>query len=143
MIRRAVASDRDAVVDLGLRFLRETAYAGRIAENVGQMESLADALIGSDRTVIVVAELDGALVGMIGMVANAHHISGEPIAGEVMWWVNPESRGIGVRLLRAAEQWAREQGAVKVHMIAPDAQVGELYQRLGYEAIETTYQRSL
>jgi hypothetical protein len=34
-------------------------------------------------------------------------------------------------------------GAVKLFMIAPTPDVGQLYERLGYESLETTYQRAL
>jgi GNAT superfamily N-acetyltransferase len=65
------------------------------------------------------------------------------MAFEVVWWVEPEARGDGVRLLRAAEDWAIEQGIGKMQMVAPNERVGALYERMGYLPVETSYQRTL
>ncbi len=86
---------------------------------------------------------NGTPTGMIAMLAYDHPFSGERIAFEVVWWVDPEARGDGLRLLRAAEEWARDQGIKKMQMIAPNERVGVLYQRLGYLPVETSFQRSL
>jgi hypothetical protein len=85
---------------------------------------------------------DHAVVGMIGLVAITSHVSGLPTATEVMWWVDPEARGSGLTLLRRAERWAVETGAAVIQMVAPatHARLGMLYQRRGYEMMETTYQ---
>lgn len=142
-IRAAVIADIPHIVALGRRFLAEAEYHGVIGENVAQMEALAARLItGVDSTVLLVDGSEGP-VGMIGMVFYHHMISGEPLAGEVFWWVNPEQRRDGVRLLRAAEQWARDKGAVFMQMIAPNDRVGEFYAALGYVKIETAFQRTL
>jgi hypothetical protein len=44
-----------------------------------------------------------------------------------------------------AEQWAKDRGAVEVHMIAPIAnpKVGRYYGTLGYEPVETTHVKRL
>jgi GNAT superfamily N-acetyltransferase len=93
--------------------------------------------------VILVSGSDATITGMIAMLAYDHPFSGERMAFEVVWWVEPEARGDGVRLLRAAEDWAMEQGIGKMQMVAPNERVGALYERLGYLPVETSYQRSL
>jgi GNAT superfamily N-acetyltransferase len=128
---------------MGERFITETVYRGRIPVNPAQMTALVATLLQGDVGTIFVAEREGALVGMIGLMAFMHPIGGEPTVTEVFWWMEPEHRGGGVRLLKRAEQWAREMGAVKLFMIAPTPDVGQLYERLGYESLETTYQRAL
>lgn len=147
MIRHAVESDVPQLVKMGQDFLRSTAYQGLIPENLSAMESAARMLI--DRTpdtgVILVADVgtpvDSALVGMLGLVLTAHPISGESVASELWWWVDPAFRGItGIKLLRAAQQWAIALGANKIYMIAPDADVETLYRKMGYRKIEVGYQ---
>lgn len=128
---------------MGERFLTETAYRGRVTVNPAQMAVLVAQLLDGETGAIFVSEREGAVVGMIGLLAFVHPIAGELTVAEVFWWVEPEHRGGGVRLLKRAEQWARALGAVKLFMIAPTAEVGQLYERLGYESLETCYQRAL
>lgn len=142
MIRFAVLPDVPRLVEMGRRFRRESNYGSMIGENPEQMARTAAQLIESAGGVLV-SERGGELVGMLGFVVFPHFLSGEIVAGEVMWWVEPEHRGDGLKLLRAAESAARARGAVKMHMIAPTEQVGAIYRRLGYELVESTFQRCL
>jgi GNAT superfamily N-acetyltransferase len=107
------------------------------------MATLCERLITEDASIVFVADQDGELAGMLGMVVYRHPISDEVFASEVFWWVEPEHRGCGVRLLKAAERWAQRHGATQLQMIAPTPQVAQLYQRLGYSEVETLYQRAL
>lgn len=141
MIRLACAADVPRLVEMGLRFRAETDYARHLVENPAQMAELAARLIASDG--VLVSERAGALVGMLGYVLFPHFLSGELVAGEVFWWVEPEHRGEGVKLLREAERRAKQRGALKLQMIAPNEKVGALYQRFGYSYVESTFQRSL
>lgn len=146
VIRRATREDVPAIVAMAARFRGETAYAGLVDENLEALEALARFLI--EFGVVFVAEKFGrVLVGMLAATVITHPISGERIASEVAWWVEPEYRGgtAGVRLLEAVEQWAVAQGARRFQMIAPtaNARVGELYRRRGYTEIETIWQREL
>ena len=143
MIREATETDLPRCVEMGRHFWRASGYAAIIAENPAQMLAIGERLVSEPNGVLFVADLDGALVGMIGMLIFPHHLSGELTAGELFWWVEPSHRGLGVRLMRRAEVWAVAHGAVAIQMIAPvaDASIGRVYERLGYVAIETGYQR--
>ncbi|KKL86125.1 hypothetical protein LCGC14_1947880, partial [marine sediment metagenome] len=74
-----------------------------------------------------------------------HYVSGELIAGEVVWWVDPEARTrrTGLKLMRKAEETAMGMGAVKMQMVAPNERIGKLYEHFGYTKVESTYQRNL
>jgi GNAT superfamily N-acetyltransferase len=141
-IRPATLDDVPAMVTMGRRFL-STVYAGRLADHPAQLAALATQLIGHADSLVLVAEAPDGLIGMIAFTAYAHPMSGELTVAEVFWWVEPERRGAGVRLLKRAEQWARNRGAAVLQMIAPTANVGAFYERLGFAPIETIYQRSL
>lgn len=143
MIREATTADVPRLVVMGTRFLTESAYRGRVTINPVQMADTVHMLLASPIGTVFVAERDGEVVGMIGLLCFQHPISGEATVAELFWWVEPEHRGNGVRLLKRAEQWAREQGATHVHMVAPTPDVGALYTALGYELLESTYQRVL
>jgi GNAT superfamily N-acetyltransferase len=143
VIRDATPFDTPRLVEMGARFLTETEYRGRVAVNPAQMTATVNMLGDSDVGHVFVLELEGLVVGMIGLLLFPHPISGDLTVSELFWWVEPEHRGRGIRLLKRAEQWARDHGAVKMHMIAPSDDVGQMYLRLGYEMLETNYQRVL
>jgi GNAT superfamily N-acetyltransferase len=106
----------------------------------------AERLITQDDGVVFVTEdpTFRVVTGMIGMLLFVHHISGLLVAGEVFWFVRPESRGHGVRLVKQAEQWARNHDARQMHVTAPShTDVGVLYERLGFQAMEVGYVKDL
>lgn len=142
MIRRATDADIPRLVEMGRRFLKESPYHRHIAENPQQMAELGRQLM-KNAGGLLISEHDGQITGMFGFVVYDHFMSGERVAGEVFWWVEPEARGDGVKLLRTAEQEARNAGAKAMQMIAPDEHVAGFYARLGYIPVEMTYQRSL
>ncbi len=143
-IRPAVLEDVPTLVEMGRHFLADSPYAAVFAHSPEQMTELATKLltIGDDATVLVVEDA-GVLTGMLGLVCAPHFISGERMAGEVFWWVEPHARTSGVRLLKAGEQWARDRGAVAMQMIAPDDHVAGFYERVGYALLERSYVRRL
>jgi GNAT superfamily N-acetyltransferase len=142
-IRRATLGDVPRLVDMGVRFLGSSAYAATLTSNPEQMARVASCLIGDARGLVLVSEAAGRLTGMFGMMIFPHVLSGELVAGELFWWVEPEARGAGLRLLRQAEAWALSQGVRRVQMVAPTPALSRVYARLGYAAIETTFCRLL
>lgn len=145
MIRESRPEDVSRLIDMGMRFLSETSYREIVA---AKPERLADTIlniVNNPDGVILVADDDGRAVGMIAMLAYDHPFSGQRTAFEVAWWIEPEVRGngAGIALLRAAEDWARARDVKAMQMVAPTPEVGALYERLGYRAVETSFQRSL
>jgi GNAT superfamily N-acetyltransferase len=139
-IRTAHVGDVEAIVEMGREFIHAI-YPNDLPFNAGQIAQTALNLMASQDGEIFVAERDGALIGMLAMIAFLHPLSGERIATELCWWVSPSHRGVGVKLLRAAEAWTKAQGAAVFQMIAPSPEVGRFYERVGLHAIETSYQR--
>jgi GNAT superfamily N-acetyltransferase len=109
------------------------------------MEAIARQLIEGNIGTLIVVVGNHKAVGMIGLITFLHPLSGETYATEMIWWVEPNYRksGAGIRLLRAAERWAKDQGAVALQMIAPTPEVGQIYAATGFEQIETLYQKAL
>jgi GNAT superfamily N-acetyltransferase len=143
-IRPAILADVPHLVVMGERMLQAT-YAGLLVGDPAALAQVAtDLVLGPASTVLVAARAD-TLVGMIGLVCYPHPFSATPTAGEIMWWVEPDARGIGAALLARAERWAAERGAATLQMIAPasNPRVGTLYTRRGYAPVETTYQRPI
>ena len=141
VIREATVDDIPVLVAMGMRFAQSDAYKHIVRDNPVQFEKMARMLITSGLGVMLVLEKNGCVEGMIGMLCTPHFLSGDMFAGEICWWINPEHRGDGVRLMRSAETWAREQGALSIQMVAPNERVGSLYERMGYQQTETSYQK--
>lgn len=142
MIRLATLADVPRLVSMGRHFIGEV-YPSDLAYNPAKIAEMAAGLIDSPDGDILVA-LGGiaeVVVGMLALTAYDHPMSGERVVTEVCWWVEPSHRGIGIRLFKAAEQWATQHGARVFQMIAPSPAVARFYEHLGFKAIETTYQR--
>ncbi len=143
MIRAATPEDIDQIAVLGERFIAESHYHRLIGINPDALRSVAEMLIREDHGLLLVDEFYGELAGMIGMLATVHPTSWEPVAAELFWYVPPEARGGGLKLLFAAENWARENGLKRCIMIAPNERVSALYIRLGYDELETQFIKDL
>lgn len=145
-IREATAADVDVIVAMGLRFQQTTTYALHLRATEATLRALTAAIVANDDAVIVVAERHGAVVGMIAASLYVQPMSGELIGTEICWWMEPEARGgrSALRLVRAAEAWALDRGAVVFQMMAPaGTAVGAFYEALRYAPIEMHYQRRL
>lgn len=130
------------IVEMGKRFINGTHYWRHLSENAETMASLARKLLAQQG--LLVSEVDGKLIGMLGFIVYEHFISGERTAGEVFWWVDEEHRGKdGVALLEEMKKRARAAGAKRLQMIAPSKKVARFYQLMGFDFVESTYQMNL
>jgi hypothetical protein len=109
------------------------------------MAQVAARLITDPRGLLLVSEADGRLSGMFGLLIHPQVLSGELVAGQLFWWVEPEARGAGLRLLRRAAAWAQAQGVRQLQVGTPAAApaLARVLARLGYTPIETTFVRTL
>lgn len=145
MVREATLDDVPQLVEMGVRFITETSYVSHVPVRREQIEERAARFVEGPNSVVFVHERDGVVNGMIAMFGTPHLWSGEIIAAEMVWWVEPEARrGLaGARLLRAAEQWALDIDAVRLVMIAPNSRMEEFYERAGFEKVEVSYEKVL
>ncbi len=143
MIRAAAPADIPRLVELGVRFMRESRYGQHLAVNPEAMEHLAAGLIEAPHGLVLVDEAHGEITGMIGVIATHHPHSGDPVMSELFWYVKPRARGGGVRLLLAAEDWARAGGITKSIVVSPNKTVSALYERLGYAPLEQQFIKDL
>lgn len=144
MIRAATVDDVPALVRMGQHFA-DSEYRGFLPATPDALTALAHALLAGPTSVVFVAEIDGAVGGMLAASTYLQPMSGETIATEIAWWMDPAVRGsrAALRLLQTAEAWARDRGAAKFQMIAPTDHVGAFYERLGFTRIEIHYQKEL
>jgi len=139
-IRPAHLSDRDQLV----RF-HEALWPKTSAEE--HARELTDILEGKSGTtlplIILVAEANDRIAGFLEVDLRSHADGCDPIrpVGYIEGWYvaeNHRHRGIGRRLLAAAEDWARSQGCVE---IASDTWLDNdvsqrVHEALGYEVVD-------
>lgn len=141
VIRLAEAAEIPRLLEMGERFHSTSEYSKHVGWDPQKTLELATNLVAQKNLLVI--DSNGSLLGMLGMVFFPHFLSGEVIAIEVFWWLEPEHRGEGKKLLKAAEGLARERGAKRMQMIAPNERVGILYKRIGYTFVESAYQKTL
>jgi GNAT superfamily N-acetyltransferase len=143
-IREARPEDLPRLIEMGAEFARSSVYRSEIEDVVASTRSILTFLSKSGGKVLV-AEEEGKAVGMLGFLIYPHYYTGKPTAMEVIWYVDPAYRRslTAVILLRAGERIAREMGAVKMQFTAPTADVGKMYEMLGYRPLEMGYQKDL
>jgi GNAT superfamily N-acetyltransferase len=143
VIRPATHDDLDAIVAMSAKFYATTTYARWAPMCPDTVRDLAAMLI--DTGVMLVAEAEGAVVGMVGLcVAPFMFNRAKRGAYEVVWWVEPTAQGAGIgrALLAAVEPACRAAGcdiAQMVHLSTSPPQAAALYEREGYRHTESSY----
>lgn len=141
MIREATEQDLPRLVEMGMHFHEASPYREHIRGNPEQFRKLGEQLLAKNG--LILSERAGKICGMLGYFVYPHFMSGEMVAGEVFWWVEPRYRGEGVKLMKEAERRAKSAGAVRMQMIAPDDRVATLYKWRKYSFVEAAYQKNL
>lgn len=147
MIRKALATDLDVCLEMGRMFHAE-AMLNEIPFNAEDTAKTLASLADEENGALFVAESQGKLVGMAGIVKYPHYTNLSAfVAQELFWWVLPEVRGgpIGIRLLMQVERWAKENGCVAIVMICLpiDSPAESIYSRAGYRALERSFIKGL
>jgi RimJ/RimL family protein N-acetyltransferase len=154
-IRPATMDDVPALVEMAERFYPLSPYPAIYGDMprtqaagllIVMMQGMAEH--GVAPGILLVADKDGALVGMLGMHIDAATFTPEVIAGEIVWWMEPEHRGglAAMRLVRRAEQEAKARGATVSRMAVlgtSPAEASEILQRIGYTPTEWIHTKRL
>ncbi len=144
-IRLATSADVPRLQAMFAEFVASTQYAKYVGNDAAYASAMMDRMIHSEGCDIFVVSEDDDVIGMLGLMVFQQPFSGETVASELFWWLDPKHRGHGGWLLKRGEKWAREKGALRMTMMAPidKPRVAETYERLGYTAIETVFSRNL
>lgn len=148
IIRTATREDIPRIVEMAERFYPESGYGEAFGPM--QRESIAGlAIITMERGVLLLAEHEGEVVGMICLHLDHFLFNVDVrVAVELVFWIEPEHRGgmAAVRLLKAGEAAAREAGAHVMRMAVlatSPAQASGLYERTGYAASDRFFTKAL
>ncbi len=145
MIREADITDVQALMKLALRFHESSPYSDKVPVDEGMLRQTIGGLVQRDSGRVFVLERNDRIVGMLGVLAFPHWLSGEIVAEELFWWVDPDERGRGTALMERAEKWADTIGACHFQMVAPvDAdKLERVYGRKGFTPLERSFIKRL
>ena len=101
-------------------------------------------LAESPNAAVLAAVDEREISGVMGLYLTPYHMGAAMMAHECCFFVLPTRRSAGVRLLRAAEQWARAKRAdsliVTASRLAGDAdRAGRFFAASGFTEFERSY----
>jgi GNAT superfamily N-acetyltransferase len=135
-VRPADASDEESVLQLAGRLSIGVARwrdSRRVSEAV---VSWVRASVASPEVRVLVADLDGAVVGFVS-VSVKQHWAGDRDAciGELVVDATHEGQGVGRALVGAAVRWAQERGLSRITLEtgAANRRARQFYATLGFE----------
>lgn len=105
MIRLATMADVERIADMAQAFYATTDYPALYGE-LTRTQALGLAIVLQEHGLILVAERDGQLIGMVAMQIDACLFNpATRTAHEIAYWIEPEHRGgrLAVRLRDATE----------------------------------------
>lgn len=102
------------------------------------------ALAAGASSAVLAAMHKNEVVGVFGIHITPSHVGNERIARECLFFVFPQFRGAGLRLMRAAEKWSSAHGCdamvINASRFAGDSdRSGRLFEAVGFEHYETSY----
>ena len=107
-------------------------------------------MMESDHADLLVLKSKGdRLLGFMGLLSIKCSLEDSFSATEHYWYILPEHRGQGIKMIGAAQAWARDKGCKRLMMNASRLagrghdKVCRLYERLGFDHFETVYIKEL
>lgn len=131
--------------ELGDKFWAEGSLPGSLKKDlfVKNWTGLMDLGMGN----VLGLYKDDKLVGALGFISVNDINDGELVASETFWFVEPESRGQGVKLLIKFIDEAKQMGCKRmsmVHLMNSHAdKLSDIYKRMGFTPLETHYIKEL
>ena len=138
MVRLANYGDASFLTDLAEDMAAESPRFSKFEVDRDKIALLVVGLIDSASGVIFVSTQDDIITGFMAGMISEHFFCSSLIAGDIGLYVVPEKRGsmTGVRLIKAFDLWAAEQGAHEVsispHTGVEEQMVVKLLEKKGY-----------
>ena len=98
-----------------------------------------------EETAIIIQVVDGKVVGFLCVFCVDSLFVGRKVAIEKYWFVMPDHRMAGVKLLHEARKWAKENNCTHLIMIASNLAsdmyetVSRIFEKMGMKVFETSY----
>jgi len=147
IIRKATEDDMGGIIAMSRMFYPTTHYVDFAPYDENTAFGLIKGMLQKD---ILLVALDGDRhVGLVGLIVCPFMFNRSiNMAHEVIWWVDPEARGLGVgqALLGAIEPACVAAGcdAIQmIHMANSPPQAAAIYIKAGYRESESCYSKRL
>lgn len=149
-VRKATEADLPEYVKLSADF-----HAASPMQRVCEFEpegfkEFVVAAIDNPDICILLAELNGEIVGITGGIIYPLYFSpSHKVSQELWWWLTPAARGSGVgnKMFKHLQLWSKERGAKTIFMIALEDEKAEkmekVYCRAGFEPMERTFMKGI
>ena len=145
MIRLATEEDTFDLLVLTKNFMKEAGGFFRFSKD--KVETFLKSSLGNPDSVIIVAEHDGQVVGMLIGFVTEHPFIDTRVATEIGFYVSPEHRGgrKAIRLAKAFEEWAMSKSADDLVLgdVKAIKDLSGFYNKLGYTPTEGLYVKDL
>lgn len=136
VIREAIESDAESLIDYAARLFSEE-LPGLWRRPLPSLEDERAFIAGysASNSTLVVAEHDGRIVGLAGLLGKSlkqeSHVGSIGVSVDRHW----RGRGIGTRLLEHLIDWAPAHGITRIEIeaFANNPRAAALYERLGFE----------
>lgn len=138
-IRRATLDDKQALLELGRKMRAESPRFSKLDYSDAKAEQLFMVLLSNPNGVVLLAENDSEIIGMMAGFASEHFFSQQLFATDFVLFIEPDHRGgsSAMRLIKEFEKWARDLGVVEIVLgISTEVHAGrtaDLYARLGFD----------
>lgn len=143
--RQLSLSELDSLLPLSREFYSSSRFLGEF--DIEKFRQIWAQLINGDMGAIFVIEEGSNPVGALGGFIHPELYSGKVVAEEMFWFASQAKRGIGVKLYRHFEQWARDRGAETLQMVhlmdSMPKKLETFYSHMGFEPVEMRYSKRL
>lgn len=139
-IYEASPEEAHIIAKLMKGFEEETAF---VKVDVVYTGAKYESMVRRGNAHLFIMEDEGKMIGGLGCVVGPDLHTPRIIAVETYWYVHPDYRGMGRKLLDYFEQWAKDNGCNATAMICMTDSMSDslehLYFRRGYKLIEKHY----
>jgi GNAT superfamily N-acetyltransferase len=145
-IRRPEYADLGRYTELAVEFIAAAPISKLVEITPDNVADFLVRAIDNPDVGMWMAVKDGAVVGICGALRYPLYFGPQHIiVQELWWWLTPDARGSGAgqALYKTLEDWAKENGAAAIFMIALDddrvEKTSKFYARAGYKPLERTF----
>jgi GNAT superfamily N-acetyltransferase len=144
MIRPLELKDKEQFIRLMKMFFDERLSHDGAEFSQESADQQFDVFFNTPGVYGIVSEKDGDVVGAIILTIGPVLFGKGLMAQELVWYVEPAHRGCGLRLIRAAEEFAKNKGCKVLIVCGMEGdKSNEFYIRDGYKLLQNSYQKRM
>lgn len=144
MIRPLESRDKDQFIGLMKLFFKERLEQDGAEFCQESAEKQFDILFNTPGIHGIIDDKDGVVVGAIILTIGPVLFGKGLLMQELVWYVHPQHRGSGVKLMLSAEQFAKEQHCDNLIMCGMEGDSSNaFYIKRGYKLLQNNYQKRM